>query len=478
MRVASLKGKLAGRVVSRPHLSVSSSAGVPHQSVHTTTKFGHTLSSASSGVSCPSSSSSSSSSSWRQVRAAVGVAVAGATGSLLLEESDLSLSSAATRFLPLSSLHADPQPSPSPCPASSPSSDSSNSSGGKVPEVSEGMGTTFTRPSDTGGFSGAPLSGDAPEGKRLKRVRKKVARKKAPAADLCKPPGKFDEFDHPAKLCFMDFAHPIFGAQLTIQTSPLNDPSTMDARKQEKQVELSTTVDIGGPEPTSFSATVILGEKQSHILVGKLDTEYGINGRYIGKDVAGVSGSELELHFGISDRPEKAMYNSFVLVTGYKGSDYNLSGVVHNGSSYNMSYAQSVTPSLAVGVDLVHNLGVQTMLAGGVRYKNVGDDKLGYVITSLLSGRECSLSYTRHASPTLSLASEIKWVPSQEVIQGRAGLNFKHRSFQFTGMLDDQGTMAATLEYDLAPMLRLTMSGIMQHQQWRSMWGIGLMMAI
>eukprot|EP00808_Paulinella_micropora_P030541 g79429.t1 len=457
MRVAA--GKFAGRLASRAQTTCQPH-GFSSQNLHPLI----------------SSSSSSSSSFSPSLRAAVAVAVVAGGSSLSLEDVDApALSSLLIHLMsPLPTLHAQPNPNPNPDPSPKPEPATAGTTGPDSSSMPKMEGTTFTRPSVV------DLT-ESSDGKKKKRVRKKVRKKTAmPKAIVCAPPGKFDEFDNAAKACLGDFTHPINGASFTIQTTPLSDPNAMEVRnKAEKHLEIATTIDIGGTEPTCLNTTLVLGEKQSHVLVGKIDTEFGLNGRYIGKDLVGIVGTDVEVHCNISDRPDKAMYNSLVLASGYKGSDYNFSATLVNGySNINMSYTQSVTPELALGIDVVHSVGNRTSLSGVVRYKDVAETKTGFIVNALFSSRECSLTYTRQASPTLSLASELKFIPAQMAFQSRTGLSLKHRTFQFTGMLDSDGLMIATLDYDLAPIMRLTLSGAVQHTHWKSMFGFGVTLAL
>ena len=70
-------------------------------------------------------------------------------------------------------------------------------------------------------------------------------------------------------------------------------------------------------EATALKGTLVLGEAQNIVMHGSVDCEMGTNGRLAMYDTL-YPGLNFEMHFNQAVRPDKMMYNNFVLQTGYK----------------------------------------------------------------------------------------------------------------------------------------------------------------
>ncbi|KAL8882534.1 MAG: hypothetical protein Q9198_000482 [Flavoplaca austrocitrina] len=185
----------------------------------------------------------------------------------------------------------------------------------------------------------------------------------------------------------------------------------------------------------------------------------------------------------------------------YTGRDFTASFKMMNPSIieggikgiYIASYLQSVTPSLALGLEAVWqraamNSSPEALLSYGLRYK--GSDWIAslQMQSEGPQGSAINSSYWRRLTDKVSVGTDLslQFAPGlsgqgglmggnlQKEGSATAGAKYEFRASTFRGQIDSKGRLSCLLEKTILPAVRVTFAGEMDHLKQQAKVGVGV----
>ncbi|XP_010500600.1 PREDICTED: probable mitochondrial import receptor subunit TOM40-2 [Camelina sativa] len=159
------------------------------------------------------------------------------------------------------------------------------------------------------------------------------------------------------------------------------------------------------------------------------------------------------------------------LTFDYKGSDYRTQLQVGNGSIYGANYIQHVTPHLS--------LGGEVFWIGQNRKSGVGYTGRYETDKMIASGQVSSnglavMNYVQKVTEKLSLATDFIYNYISKDVTASVGYDCMFRQSRLRGKIDSNGVVAAYLEEQLSPGLRLLLSAEVDHVKKDYKFGFGV----
>jgi len=155
-----------------------------------------------------------------------------------------------------------------------------------------------------------------------------------------------------------------------------------------------------------------------------------------------------------------------------------------NGHNLEGSYFQSITPSLALGIDCAHTLDTATVLTMTGRYKNFWNKKTkGDVATVQLNTMGIIVgNFTHKVDDHVSLATEMTMFPPRGRSEGmpipetmvQTGIQYKQNTFRYQANFKTTGEVSAILDYYMQPTICFSLSGVLNHSNNDNKFGMGL----
>lgn len=210
----------------------------------------------------------------------------------------------------------------------------------------------------------------------------------------------------------------------------------------------------------------VLPAVQRHELRAMMDNNFNLNGKY--KHTSADKKWSQKAEFTLA--PQQ---NGLALAADYKGKDFTAQFNVVQMQEITLSYSQAITPRISVGTELTHALGMMSFLAGQVRYY---DEHAGINAAATYKVGTVHVSYARAVSPTLSLATEMRYNPMNKESMWQAGLLTRRpNSFTYQAAIQSNLTTMASLEIPLVPGIAFEINGAMSHDgSNESTFGFGL----
>lgn len=239
--------------------------------------------------------------------------------------------------------------------------------------------------------------------------------------------------------------------------------------------QVSHTINMSTMTPSGyrFGATYV-GTKQISpneafpVMLGDIDPNGNLNAHIIHQ-----FGQRIKTKFVTQIQNSK--FTAAQFTTDYKGNDYTLSLTAGNTDIINESgllvthYLQSVTPSIALGAELVYQYGPTVpggeiaLLSAAARY--TGTDA---VVSGTLGGCGLHLCYYQRASEQLQLGVELdtNFRMQESVATLGYQVELPKADLCFRGMVDSSFTVGAVLEKKLQPLpFSFALSGSMNHSK-------------
>ncbi|PNF34924.1 Mitochondrial import receptor subunit TOM40-like protein 1 [Cryptotermes secundus] len=247
--------------------------------------------------------------------------------------------------------------------------------------------------------------------------------------------------------------------------------------------QVSHTINMSSMTPSGyrFGATYV-GTKQISpneafpVLLGDIDPNGNLNAHIIHQ-----FGQRIKTKFVTQIQNSK--FTAAQFTTDYKGNDYTVSLTAGNTDIINESgllvthYLQSVTPSIALGAELVYQYGPTVpggeiaLLSAAARY--TGTDA---VVSGTLGGCGLHLCYYQRASEQLQLGVELdtNFRMQESVATLGYQVELPKADLCFRGMVDSSFTVGAVLEKKLQPLpFSFALSGSMNHNKSQFRLGCG-----
>lgn len=239
--------------------------------------------------------------------------------------------------------------------------------------------------------------------------------------------------------------------------------------------QVSHTINMSSITPSGyrFGATYV-GTKQISpteafpVLLGDIDPSGNMNAHILHQ-----FGERIKAKFVAQIQNSK--FAASQLTTEYKGDDYTLSLTAGNTNIINESgllvthYLQSITPSIALGAELVYQYGPSVpggeiaLLSAAARY--TGTDT---VVSGSLGGAGLHLCYYQQASEQLQLGVEFdtNFRLQESVAAIGYQVQLPKADLCFRGMVDSSFTVGAVLEKKLLPLpFSFALSGSLNHNK-------------
>lgn len=288
-------------------------------------------------------------------------------------------------------------------------------------------------------------------------------------------PGKYDEAAREAKECLA--AEAFAGARVDFSYTPVQKQSKVMAFQLGTHLDPSLFREDGSE--LTFMANVQNGKT---LIVGRLDNKFCLFGRAQTNLTDNIQYSHV-----LQVSQEDTMLSCDL---DYTGKDFTSRAkyVKYPGKhSVGCNYFQSVTPTTALGMELLHTLGTDTAMMAMARHQHLFNKKKeGDITTVQLDTRGAMVTnYTRKLSDNLALCSELtvrmdprgglglKNVLASEAVV-HIGAAYKYNGFRFQGSLKTSGDVVSVLDVMLAPAVCLKFSGVLNQFSNQSQFGVGL----
>eukprot|EP01102_Stenamoeba_stenopodia_P017795 TRINITY_DN642_c0_g2_i1.p1 TRINITY_DN642_c0_g2~~TRINITY_DN642_c0_g2_i1.p1 ORF type:complete len:320 (+),score=67.55 TRINITY_DN642_c0_g2_i1:163-1122(+) len=158
----------------------------------------------------------------------------------------------------------------------------------------------------------------------------------------------------------------------------------------------------GKAEPPNYSLCAnYVREDGKVLMIGRVDTE----GQKMARLFRTI-GDNLTVRLSLQDSSAEPDSAAASFEADYKGSDYMAQLKAMTGGVFGVSYAQSVTPRVAVGSECVYYHGQGSFLSLGGRFNTA--DKNTILTGSLSSMGQASFTCTQKATDYLSASSELQ----------------------------------------------------------------------
>jgi len=179
----------------------------------------------------------------------------------------------------------------------------------------------------------------------------------------------------------------------------------------------------------------------------------------------------------VSGQASPEPHNSAVhMEADYKGSNWYGNVKWGNPGIYGISFMQSVTPNLSMGLDtFYHHKQAISMLTGGLRYETPA-----YVATGLATAGHLVASYTQKVNQRVSLASELTLAWPQGTLDTTCSLGFEYtlRTSHIKAHVDTNWKVSTYLEEMLNPFTRFMVCAELDHKKKSYRFGFGVLMAL
>eukprot|EP01134_Creolimax_fragrantissima_P005582 CFRG5582T1 len=242
--------------------------------------------------------------------------------------------------------------------------------------------------------------------------------------------------------------------------------------------QVSHTLSMGGSNSYHFGANYFGnpsegGESPSPVLISDVDgdgnlmaqVQYMFSNRIKGKAVYQAQGKQ----------------DMTSMELDYRGTDFSANvkainpDIVNENGTWIANYWQSVTPSIALGAEVLYqyNQGIEDSgmsLAG--RYK---DEKCTGCV-SLAPQGTFALSYAHRVNDKVTLGAEVEGNVATKESVLTAGYEYSLRQASVRGQVDSRGVISGVLENKLAPSLSFLLTGQIDHASGKSMFGMGFIL--
>jgi len=179
----------------------------------------------------------------------------------------------------------------------------------------------------------------------------------------------------------------------------------------------------------------------------------------------------------VSGQASPEPHNSAVhMEVDCKGSNWYGNLKWGNPGIYGISYMQSITPQLSLGLDtFYHHKQAISMLTGGVRY-----DTPQYVATGVVTAGHFVGSYTQKVNQRVSLATELSLAWPTGALETTYSMGFEYtlRTSHIKAHVDTNWKVSAYLEEMLNPYTRFMLCAELDHKKKSYRFGFGILMAI
>lgn len=205
---------------------------------------------------------------------------------------------------------------------------------------------------------------------------------------------------------------------------------------------------------------------QQHELRAMMDNGMNVTGKY--KHTTSNKKWSQKAEFVLA--PQQ---NGLTLAADYKGKDYTAQFNIVQMQELTLSYSQSLTNKISVGTEVTHVLGMMSFLAGQIRYY---DELAGLHAAGTYKVGSVHLSMAKSISPTLSLASEMRYNTMNKESMCQVGmLTRRPNSFNYQAAIQSNLTTLCSLEIPLVPGVQFEINGAMTHDgSNESTFGFGL----
>lgn len=164
--------------------------------------------------------------------------------------------------------------------------------------------------------------------------------------------------------------------------------------------------------------------------------------------------------------------SSLMAEIDYKGDDFSAQFKMGNASIYGLSYLQSVTPTLALGSEIMH-AGRRGMTVATYAARYSSENSVG-TLQYMSHDASTTLSYTQRVNDKVNLATELTVIPSQRASVMTFGYEVRLRQSALKAMIDSSGTVSASIEEMLqhGPVIQILAD--LNHKKRDYKFGIGL----
>eukprot|EP01104_Vermistella_antarctica_P010926 TRINITY_DN296_c0_g1_i1.p1 TRINITY_DN296_c0_g1~~TRINITY_DN296_c0_g1_i1.p1 ORF type:complete len:387 (+),score=72.46 TRINITY_DN296_c0_g1_i1:118-1161(+) len=262
-------------------------------------------------------------------------------------------------------------------------------------------------------------------------------------------PGKFEDMDVEAK---------------NIMTDSFDGFKLDYSRQLSENFGVSHSIKMGSTtEPAGYSFMANYADNDKMIM-GRIDTGGAIMGRLHASLTKKLSTSIVAQTF-----EEQVMVSADA---DYRGSDCTATFKAVNMDQFSASYMQSVTNSLALGVDgFYQHSQALSALQYGFRYQ-----RPKWVLSGMLSSMgQASVSYSRSVSNKVKVATGLIVALVNGSVQSHWSMGYEYRlSYNtFKASIDGSGKVSAVLEEKFNPMMGYSLSGELDHFKEEYRFGIG-----
>jgi len=225
------------------------------------------------------------------------------------------------------------------------------------------------------------------------------------------------------------------------------------------------------PASYNFATAVTVGKQPFQTsLSGRIDTDGHLMGR-----LQQELGNKLTLRVSGQASPEP--HNSAAHVElDWKGSHWYGNFKWGNPGIYGISYMQSVSPSLSLGMETIyHHKQAMSLLTLGGRY-----DTKQYIATGLVTAGHFSASYTHKISDRVNLATEFtaSWPTGTLETLYSVGFEYSLRTSHLKAHVDSNGKVSAIVEEMMNQATRIAVCAELDHKKKNYRFGFGVSMAL
>lgn len=263
------------------------------------------------------------------------------------------------------------------------------------------------------------------------------------------------------------------GAKVEVGIAPIQMPT------KNMQFLFGSHMDSSSFQDGSESSFMINVMNDSTVMIGKIDTHLGLFGRANFNITDNISGS-----YVMQFAPQETIA---VMDLDYSGKDFtSRAKYMHSsqGETLSANYLQSITPYTALGIEAMHTIDQNTILALTGRYAYFWNKKKAGDIATLQLDERCILTtnYTHKVDDHLSYATELVVVPPRVMADGlfipdtilQVGARWQHATFRFQCSQKSNGELTSVLDSMLAPGMQMQLSGTLNHFTHESKFGVGL----
>ncbi|KAI9446450.1 eukaryotic porin-domain-containing protein [Lactarius indigo] len=230
--------------------------------------------------------------------------------------------------------------------------------------------------------------------------------------------------------------------------------------------------------PPTYSFGALFANSKG-LLQGNVDHEGNVSGRFQ-QNWSGSNISKVQAQLGM--QPGHTMIQ---LEHDYSGLDYTLNGKVINPSPldgsgiYVGSYLQSVTKSLALGIETLYQRAApdQAEVSSSYLAKLTGSDGKWIATAQFQPIGVLQATYWHKLSEKVEAAADLQVIaaPMRRDAIATVGAKYDLRMSTFRAQLDSTGKVSALLEQRFAPSFAFTVAGEIDHFKNAAKVGVGVM---